>query len=134
MLNYHKNDLPCGSWCFFARMLWKRKHKWDKAFKSGLSNFLKVVFHKFYLVHCWILCPTSSGSWSEIQGKSIINSNSFLGTIIRSYLFLKFIQERISKEEWSFMYPRNGNPPKFNLQYKVNNLNIRNNQTISTVS
>ena len=21
------------------------------------SNFLKAVFHKFYLVHSWILCP-----------------------------------------------------------------------------
>ena len=49
---------------------------WDKVFKSELSkfcgrqplknfkgyglfpwNFLKVVFHKTYLVHTWILCP-----------------------------------------------------------------------------
>ena len=49
---------------------------WDKVFKSEPSklcgrqpfkslrgygpysfNFLKAVFHKFYLVHSWILCP-----------------------------------------------------------------------------
>ena len=45
---------------------------WDKVFKSiqkfvedGFqkiwsditSNFLKAVFHKFYLVHSWIFCP-----------------------------------------------------------------------------
>ena len=53
---------------------------WDKVFKNGpskncerkplknlkwygllkqtiTSNFLKVVFHKFYLIHSWILCP-----------------------------------------------------------------------------
>ena len=29
---------------------------WDKVFKSGLSKFLKAVFHKIYLVHSWILC------------------------------------------------------------------------------
>ena len=65
------------------RILWKlmfRIYKWDKVFKNapckicgrqplktlkeyGLlkadhipSNFLKAVFHKFYLVHSWILC------------------------------------------------------------------------------
>ena len=52
------------------------KHIWAKVFKSGLSkfcgrlplknlkglgrpypvNFLKAVFHKFYLIHYWILC------------------------------------------------------------------------------
>ena len=49
-------------------------YKWDKVFKNGpnkicrrqslkslkfkleTSNFLKAVFHKFYLVHSWILC------------------------------------------------------------------------------
>ena len=25
--------------------------EWGKAFKSGLSNFLKAVFHKIYLLH-----------------------------------------------------------------------------------
>ena len=48
---------------------------WDKVFKNGPSDicgrqplknlksrpyhfrFLKAVFHKFYLVHSWILCP-----------------------------------------------------------------------------
>ena len=28
-----------------------------QVFNSGLSNFLKAVFHKIYLVHSWILCP-----------------------------------------------------------------------------
>ena len=30
---------------------------WDEVFKSGLSKFLKAVFHKIYLAHSWILCP-----------------------------------------------------------------------------
>ena len=44
---------------------------WEKVFKSGpskicgrqplkTSNILKVVFHKFYFVHSWILCPIHS--------------------------------------------------------------------------
>ena len=41
-------------------------HIWDKVFKNEpseicgrqlSSNFLKAVFHKFHLVHSWILCP-----------------------------------------------------------------------------
>ena len=41
-------------------------NKWVQVFKNGPSkicgdhipsNFLKAVFHKFYLVHSWILCP-----------------------------------------------------------------------------
>ena len=54
----------------------KTKMIWVKVFKNGASkicgrqplknlkwhdllssNFLKAVFHKFYLVHSWILCP-----------------------------------------------------------------------------
>ena len=32
---------------------------WKRAFKEfeGIWNFLKPVFHKFYLVHSWMFCP-----------------------------------------------------------------------------
>ena len=32
---------------------------WKRAFKEfeGIWNFLKAVFHKFYLVHSWMFCP-----------------------------------------------------------------------------
>ena len=48
---------------------WTKQNLWKRAFKKfdgvyGLSkedhissNFLKAVFHKFYLVHPWTLCP-----------------------------------------------------------------------------
>ena len=49
---------------------------WNKVFKNGpskfveadhiSSNFLKAVFHKFYLVHSWILCPIYSQSHVSI--------------------------------------------------------------------
>ena len=35
---------------------------------SATSNFLKVVFYKFYLVHSWILCPI-------LKSFSIANAN-----------------------------------------------------------
>ena len=34
------------------------------------SNFLKVVSHKFYLVHSWILCPRYSKSFNLLMGKA----------------------------------------------------------------
>ena len=30
------------------------------------SNFLKAVFHKFYLIHSWILCPIYREQWHKI--------------------------------------------------------------------
>ena len=66
-------------------------YKWDKVFKNGPSkicerqslkslkeyclfkayhtpsNFLKAVFHKFYLVHFWILCPNKSAIMLSIK-------------------------------------------------------------------
>ena len=45
---------------------------WKTAFKkfegvahNNPSNFLKVVFHKFYLVHSWIPWPIYDKSWSS---------------------------------------------------------------------
>ena len=39
---------------------------WDQVFKTGLSKFLKAVFHKLCLVHSWILC--SYRALSNIYG------------------------------------------------------------------
>ena len=40
---------------------WTKQNLWKTAFEKFEehipSNFLKAVFHKFYLVHSWILCP-----------------------------------------------------------------------------
>ena len=56
---------------------------WDKVFKNGSSetrersgmirpypnadhtpsNCLKAIFHKFYLIHFWILCPKRTWMW-----------------------------------------------------------------------
>ena len=51
-------------WCctisFYAEVLcWNFyfKHEWVQVADHIPSNFLKTVFHKFYLVHSWILCP-----------------------------------------------------------------------------
>ena len=46
-------------WCACGRQPLK-KLKWYGVMRQTsniTSNFLKVVFHKFYLVHSWILCP-----------------------------------------------------------------------------
>ena len=52
--------------------LFNQQYIWDKVFKNGpskicgrqpLKSFLKAVFHKFYLVQSWILCPT--WDWSR---------------------------------------------------------------------
>ena len=40
------------------------------------SNFLKAVFHKFPLVHSWILCPICQISWLSIIWN--ILSNMFI--------------------------------------------------------
>ena len=51
---------------FSERKSWKSKEVcWlfgdglfrTKYSRNGQVNFLKAVFHKFYLVHSWILCP-----------------------------------------------------------------------------
>ena len=40
---------------------WTNGNLWKTAFKKFESNqtipLVKVVFHKFYLIHSWILCP-----------------------------------------------------------------------------
>ena len=46
--------------------MWKTTFKnfegiWSAKADHIPSNFLKVVFHKYYLVHSWILCPI----WSK---------------------------------------------------------------------
>ena len=35
---------------------------WDNVLKSELVNFLKVIFHKIYLIYFWILCPICQGA------------------------------------------------------------------------
>ena len=60
---------------------WTKQNLWKTAFKrfEGVwstlrfhtpSHFLKVVFHKFYLVHSWILCPLYSTSLQTFCYKS----------------------------------------------------------------
>ena len=78
---------------------------WDKVFKNGpseicgtqplknlkeydlltYSNFLKTAFHKFYLIHSWILCPICpSKIGTEIMFEIILFSFSycFIYTIV----------------------------------------------------
>ena len=64
-LNVHKALRTHGHYGHLLSVLW------DKVFKVGTSKIYerqplknlkgcglhKVVFHKFYLVHSWILCP-----------------------------------------------------------------------------
>ena len=50
---------------------------WKKAFKADhiSSNFLKAVFHKFYLVHSWILCPRClTGFWILFSNNDFLES------------------------------------------------------------
>ena len=42
------------------------------------SNFLKDVFHKFCLVHCWILCPICMSSSLNVHSVEGIHDHSFL--------------------------------------------------------
>ena len=34
---------------------WNKQNLWKAAFKKNFKSFLKVIFHKFYLAHFWIL-------------------------------------------------------------------------------
>ena len=70
-----KNRLMCracmAKWEYFlnSKYFWvDYSYIWIQVFKNGsskrpvrvdhnLSNFVNAVFHKFYLVHSWILCP-----------------------------------------------------------------------------
>ena len=80
-------------------------YKWVKVFKNGpskicgkqplkklkeyglpkqtipLQTFSKAVFHKFYLVHSWILCPNCRYSWPNTSKKAASNS-SFFGYLL----------------------------------------------------
>ena len=67
--------IPSKHQKIFGFLVFSRSIKWDKVFKNGSSeifgrqplqnlkwhglpsNFSKAVFHKFHLVHSWILCP-----------------------------------------------------------------------------
>ena len=48
---------------------WTKWNLWKTAFKQSLTlplkKFLKAVFHKFYLVTSWILCPKSISQFSN---------------------------------------------------------------------
>ena len=67
--------IPSKHQKIFGFLVFSGSIKWDKVFKNGSSeifgrqplqnlkwhglpsNFSKAVFHKFHLVHSWILCP-----------------------------------------------------------------------------
>ena len=40
---------------------------WSAEAGHTTSNFLKAVFHKFYLVHSWILCPRYNCNVDEVN-------------------------------------------------------------------
>ena len=60
-----KHPHPCWCsrvnrcWCFNTEIYFS--FDWDAVLSADhviTSNFLKTIFHKFYLVHSRILCPT----------------------------------------------------------------------------
>ena len=66
---------------------WTKQYLWKTGFKKfeGIwsayadhipSNFLKVVFHKYYLIHYWILCPKCKSSETEMK-ISLVFEKSF---------------------------------------------------------
>ena len=93
---------------------------WDKVFKNGLSKicrrllfrnlngygllpvfrlntelyFLKTVFHKFYLVHSWILCSIYSAKMKIV---AIEHLNSLILHVV-----LCVREERCSKKIWKY--------------------------------
>ena len=84
--------------------------KWDKVFKNGTSkicgrkplknlkgyglpkNFLKAVFHKFYLVHSWILCPKYCTQYLLKVNKG--HHNFILSKSLKSLVLLLSLQNR----------------------------------------
>ena len=65
--------------------MWKTAFKtfaviWSAQADHITSIVLKAVFHKFYLVHSWILCPTYSFSlfrWYQSNNEPEHNPNRF---------------------------------------------------------
>ena len=72
---------------------------WDKVFKNGLGEIcrkqllknlkwyglLKVVFHKFHLIHSWILCPIYPSQirklYESFKQDLLINNKNFMRRI-----------------------------------------------------
>ena len=70
--------------------VWAKYSKLDKSASADhiTSNFLKAVFHKFYLVHSWILCPIYSSQKSLMYHSKQLRS--FLNVKISSDMFYWF--------------------------------------------
>ena len=126
-LTHHEVLLPqLSPFHMHVHFLFLPRTKWDKVFKSGpskfcerqllknlkgygLFNFLKAVFHKFYLVHSWILCPkyTIIVSLKHFQNIHATQptfpcSKSTIETLEKgmkyvSYLFLMFLLLTLNK-------------------------------------
>ena len=60
------------------------KINWDKVFKSG-PNKIKAVFHKFYLVHSWLLCPNCNFSKDQTWQYGSIRVQSFCSSVFIIY-------------------------------------------------
>ena len=94
------------------QVLKTRGYIWDKVFKNGgpskicgrqllknlkedhtPSNFLKVVFHKFYLIHSWIVCSISDTNITirMFRRESVIGNsvNRFLTCFIFGFYKIK---------------------------------------------
>ena len=86
------------------RIQWTKQNLWKTAFKKFeriwsawadniLSNFLKAVFHKFYLVHSGILCPKWSMianpyKYKQLLFSSPVNLSTAFSMKIDTYLWL----------------------------------------------
>ena len=56
----------------------KNLKRWSTQADHSPSNFLKAVFHKFYLVHSWILCPICWFLVVEAVKRSLIRKKKAL--------------------------------------------------------
>ena len=61
------------------RINWSRKKYRSKYSRMDQVKFLMAVFHKFYLVHSWILCPICNIVYT-CTVKKTIDTNIYLKT------------------------------------------------------
>ena len=122
MSTMHRINTIEVSHCFFLTWL-LGKNSWFKVFKNGpskssgrqplkklklvclsrpyqahyiISNFLKAVFHKFYLVHSWIPWP------SYIQENLHINVFETLDTFsTKAYLMIRKFVSSVTIHHWN---------------------------------
>ena len=90
-------------------------------FRHTISNCLKAVFHKFYLVHSWILCPISSSTY-DVCSKGIASTptKSFATIIILCCKspHLRTFTGVLDMSLWVLSTTKSNNIPSFCLHFK----------------